>query len=174
MDVLKLSEHLKLDNTVQLWENEYVITDKGQNGTLLPRLKFAGLSPGFCPFVINDWNDEKKSLKGFCSIHKQAKPLICRMAPVAREVDIEEDTEEFFIKEPVEGCPGTGASSGLYLADYLKPLKEELFLEKKWFMLMSKMLEREISPEEILKTFFHFPLPADINTLMEKWEKALT
>ncbi|MBI9101897.1 MAG: YkgJ family cysteine cluster protein [Spirochaetales bacterium] len=171
MDVIILAKHLKMNNTKDLWEDGYIVTAGGQNGTLIPRLKFAGLSPGFCPFVVNNWDEETSCLKGTCSIHGKAKPLICRLAPIAREVDLDENEEEYFLKEPVIGCPGCKEQTEVNVGSYVETLGPELDLEKRWFTLLKTGLDRKVSPEDMLKKFFYIELPADPAKLMTEWEK---
>jgi Fe-S-cluster containining protein len=84
-----------------------VVVETGQNGALRPRLRFrpgpAGLS---CPFLVNDL-DEDGRLWGKCTLHyTQAKPLVCRLAPLARTVDLAEGSEVWMEVPPVAGCPG--------------------------------------------------------------------
>ncbi len=170
MDVLILASHMKFKHTTELWENNYLITEEGQNKALLPRMKFAGLSPGFCPFIINNWNEETSCLKGICSLHRKAKPLICRLAPVAREVDLDDETEEYFIQIPVTGCPGDGSNINNRVEEYLAPFRKELDWEKRWFELLKRGLDSDIPRDELLKLFFHFPLPVEMDTLLQSWE----
>ena len=90
-----------------LLKQHIIIVESGQNGALRPRLRFrngpAGLS---CPFLVNDL-DEADRLWGKCSLHDtQAKPLVCRLAPLARTVDLTDGSEVWMEVPPVAGCPG--------------------------------------------------------------------
>ncbi|MDF1567253.1 MAG: YkgJ family cysteine cluster protein [Spirochaetaceae bacterium] len=90
-----------------LVKQRIVIVESGQNGAMRPRLRFRpGPAGPSCPFLVNDL-DEKGRLWGKCSLHDtRAKPLVCRLAPLARTVDLTDGSEVWMEVPPVAGCPG--------------------------------------------------------------------
>ena len=105
-DLEALAQHLSL--TLQaLIDGRYVVMEEGQNGVVRAKMRFASTPVGkSCPFLVNDL-DENHRLWGKCSLHEtQAKPLVCRLAPLARSVDVNTGEEEWRVVPPVLGCPG--------------------------------------------------------------------
>ena len=163
-DILVLAGHLGFDRSSGLWDAGYVVTDRGQQGLLLPRIRFAGHRPGFCPFVINDWNQEENTLRALCSLQDTAKPLICRLAPAARQIDFESPEKETWrVELPVAGCPGGRSDKRNLLDLYLAPLRKELDMEEEFFRNLMIDLNRGFSPETLLEKYFSFPIPPVIS-----------
>lgn len=111
------------------------ITD--DNRFLRPVLRFKGFGKGknrlrFCPFLENSW-DAGGTLRGFCRLHPRFKPLVCALAPWAREVDLATGIEVWKGLAPVEGCPGMGRGPLKARGDDIKGLQERLDREKEWF-----------------------------------------
>jgi Fe-S-cluster containining protein len=74
-----------------------------------PRLRFRRKPFAFCPFLENGL-DDSGTLLGRCRLHPDFKPLVCHLAPLAREVDDDGSAacEVWSVVAPVEGCPGMG------------------------------------------------------------------
>jgi Fe-S-cluster containining protein len=75
-----------------------------------PRLHFRSRPLVQCPFLVNDVDDAGR-YRGLCSLHPDAKPLVCALSPLAREVEDSGQgpvTETWTFVPPVEGCPGVG------------------------------------------------------------------
>lgn len=74
-----------------------------------PRIRFRTKPLIQCPFLVNDV-DARGRYRGLCSLHPQFKPLVCRLAPLTREVSDDGSVarEAWSFLAPVEGCPGVG------------------------------------------------------------------
>ena len=106
-DLKRLAAHLGLPGEGELEYKRIIIEEAGQHGIRRPRLRFKPSPAGLqCPFLVNDL-DENGRLWGKCSLHETgAKPLVCRLAPLARTVDLQKGEEEWREVPPVIGCPG--------------------------------------------------------------------
>ncbi len=106
-DLERLAAELALSGPAELESRRIVVSEPSQHGVMRPRLRFRPSPAGLqCPFLVNDL-DEDGRLWGKCSLHNTAaKPLVCRLAPLARTVDLEAGTEEWREVPPVIGCPG--------------------------------------------------------------------
>lgn len=109
VDMERLAVHLGLEGRGELEERRIVVVEPGEHGVLRPRLYFPpGPAGTSCRFLINDL-DESGRLWGRCSLHgNAAKPLVCRLAPLSREIDLDDGTEKWMEVPPVIGCPGWG------------------------------------------------------------------
>ena len=130
--------------------NGFAVIDIWENGVLRPRIKFKNTPAGrFCPFLINDLQ-ENGILSGKCSLHyTDAKPLVCRLAPFAREINLEKGTEVWFEVTPVPGCPGWQGNpppdKGRRLKrepELDKSLRADLNMEENYFRTLSAFLLR--------------------------------
>jgi len=74
-----------------------------------PRLRFRTRPRRQCPFLINEIAGDG-AYRGLCSLHPDAKPLVCALSPLAREVTSGPDavSETWSFVPPVEHCPGVG------------------------------------------------------------------
>ncbi len=117
-DMERLAVHLGLkipgsgaDAQSILMEKHLILVEAGQHGASRPRLRFPLTPAGrSCRFLINDL-DEDGQLHGRCSLHyTDAKPTVCRLAPLARTIDLAGGSEEWREVPPVAGCPGWGDS----------------------------------------------------------------
>lgn len=111
-DLLRLAGHLDFPGVEELELRRIVIAEAAEHGIRRPRLRFiptpAGLS---CRFLINDL-DESGRLWGKCALHgTPAKPLVCRLAPLSRSINLDTGEEEWREIPPVIGCPGWTSGS---------------------------------------------------------------
>jgi len=165
-DLRRLGRFLGMGHTERLFQEGYLVMDRGQNGLLFPRMRFRGHRPGFCPFVENHWNPDTGTLRALCALHGKAKPLVCRLAPLARELDFKDagtqagvpPEESWFLQEPVTGCPGMDRGEDQLLREALAPLREELEGEAGFFRRLMEEENRGGTPESLFETFFLFPL----------------
>ncbi len=100
-------------------------------GILRPRLRFRQRPFRFCPFLENDLAEDG-ILRGRCQLHPDFKPLVCQVAPLAREVDDDGETavENWLVVPPVTGCPGM--DRGKKLALPLGEIRRRLDAEVLW------------------------------------------
>jgi len=108
-DMERLVVPLGLGGPEELEERRIIVIEAGEHGILRPRLFFPrGPAGRACRFLVNDL-DEEGRLWGRCSLHfTEAKPLVCRLAPLSREIDLDEGSEKWMEVPPVIGCPGWG------------------------------------------------------------------
>lgn len=117
-DLERLSAYLGLkipgsgiDAQSVLVKKYIIVIEPGQHGVPRSRLRFPLTPAGrSCRFLVNDMGEDGL-LRGRCSLHyTDAKPTVCRLAPLARIVDLVDGTEEWREVAPVVGCPGWGCS----------------------------------------------------------------
>ncbi|KAA3610762.1 MAG: hypothetical protein D8M58_21210 [Calditrichaeota bacterium] len=172
-DLYKMALYEKYENTRQLFDNETVYLVKTQNDAWQPQIKFRALpsnkfnkkSIKFCPFLINDLNDQN-NLKGLCCLHPQKKPLICSMAPVGRVLDLKDDSEKFVFVKPAPDCPGVESKKIHYLDDIKNNLTAELEYEKRFFKILDS-LKKDHQKAFYLQELYSFKAT-------ENFEKILT
>jgi len=169
-DMERLAFHLGLEGPDELKERRIIVFDAGEHGILRPRLLFPpGPAGASCRFLINDL-DESGRLWGRCSLHgKEAKPLVCRLAPLSREIDLDDGREKWIEIPPVIGCPGWGDSppptEGRSLpTPELEPgIREDLDGETEYFKILSEKLS-QFKGILIVKAA---PLPSSLSTFTE-------
>ena len=105
-DLYKIGKHFNLYNSKELFDRGLIKLKLGQNNVQIPTINFKINPYKFCPFLINDIN-ENNILKGFCSLHPYIKPLVCILSPYSREYDSLSNNTIFFNTKPTETCPGT-------------------------------------------------------------------
>ncbi|MDC7231826.1 MAG: YkgJ family cysteine cluster protein [Spirochaetales bacterium] len=164
-DIYKMGRFLGLKHSRELFQNKRLILDKGQNGLNLPRILFKEEPFSFCPFLINDF-DESEGLRGFCSLHLIHKPLVCRLAPLYREIDLLEKTDDFHFILPHPGCPGKEQEGFIDPENERKELERELDFEIRYYRLLS-------SHEEDPSFLWDFSLEDkdDFDEILTQWEK---
>ena len=106
-DLQRLASHLGAAGSGALESRGLIVREAGEHDIVRPRLRFRlGPAGRSCPFLMNDLDDDGR-LWGRCSLHgTSAKPLVCRLAPLARFLDLATGSEEWFEIPPVIGCPG--------------------------------------------------------------------
>lgn len=174
-DLYKIARFKKYNNTRQLFLKQLVMLVKGQNDVWLPMIKFKRLisrkhhSPlpfKFCPFLINEINDENE-LKGYCSLHPDRKPLICSLAPVGRIVDIEKQSEKFVFAKPAPDCMGVKSQKINYLDEIKLKYKEDLENELRYYRILKNAADRRLNKSEIIETIYSF-------TVSQPFKKSLS
>lgn len=162
-DLYKMGRFLKVNHTDDLFDRGIIVLDKGQNNLDLPRIQFKTEPFSFCPFLINDF-DEDRGLTGRCSMHLEHKPLVCRLAPLSRVLDLESGTDEFEFILPHPACPGKTVNQILDPAEEKKLLAEELALEKRYYSLLSRH-------EDAPRFLWSFSLENPFESVLETWEE---
>jgi Fe-S-cluster containining protein len=98
-----------------------------------PRIRFRTKPLRQCPFLSNDVSPDG-TYRGLCSLHPEAKPLVCSLSPLARAVDdpgAGPVSETWSFVPPVEGCPGVGRGPDLPPGPPAD-LRERLDAEVRW------------------------------------------
>ncbi len=163
LDIFRIGRFLKLEHSSELFKRRLLMLDKGQNGLQLPRIRFKEKPFLFCPFLINDF-DEERGLRGLCSLHPEHKPLVCRLAPLSRHLDLNSGEEEFEFILPHPDCPG-GKTDRILDPDRERDLlAEDLGLETRYYRLLS-------AHEEDPGFLWNFPLDQPYKNLIEEWER---
>lgn len=160
-DLLKMRRARGLEHNQQLLDQGLIVLDRGQRDLLLPRILFrktSGLQ--FCPFLENRLEDDG-TLKGLCGLHPDRKPLVCALAPTARELDLETGGSRFYFQEPVKGCPGCLSEHPYFMNRLFPQIEEELELEREYLMRLNQAVNRGDSSEEILKRIFNLHVRKD-------------
>jgi thioesterase domain-containing protein len=137
-DLYKITRRLSLGDSGELFRMGLVKLVKGQNDAYIPRINFRTKPFKFCPWVINDMGEDDV-LRGFCSLHPHDKPLVCKMAPVGRMLDLSDKIESFVLTEPTENCPGMAVDQENHLSDLKEEFREELDYETRFFVLLEKL-----------------------------------
>ncbi len=155
-DLYKIGRFYKLNHTEELFQKGLVEWADGQNDLQLPKIRFKSYPFPFCPFLMNDFSEEL-GLRGLCSLHPDHKPLVCKLAPLAREVDLDTGRDSFSFIPPHPDCPGCGKGDPIDIENEKETLREELVYERELYRLLR---EREESPETIRELYL-FSLDRD-------------
>jgi len=140
-DLYKIAQKLGFPSTEQLFHQKFVKLAEGQNGAWIPRINFRRKPFPFCPWLINDLGDDSV-LRGFCSLHPQDKPLVCKLAPAGRIADLAGGSEQYVLTAPTENCPGMESCCENSLSELKKELRHELDFELRFFALLESMSGR--------------------------------
>ena len=136
-DLWKMAKYLNLPTTGELFEQDWVGEQRLDRGGFRPYIRFKEKPMRFCPFLENRLEDDGELL-GYCRLHPDRKPLVCSLAPLGRELELP-NLETWFFTEPIEGCPGCDASKCCTPSQTIEPLREELELERLYFLVMETM-----------------------------------
>jgi hypothetical protein len=152
-DLYKMAKELGFSSTEMLFTKGYVELVEGQNGLKLATMKFKIKPVMFCPFLINDVDDNFK-LRGFCSLHPYKKPLVCILAPISREYDVDSKTSNYFTTHPTENCPGTYSKNDVELSTMLQPINNEIKYEEIYYDILDMILTHNIT--DYFAPLYHF------------------
>ena len=142
-DIYKMAKHLKIQNSKDLFTKGYLKLLKGQNNLYTPKINFKTKPYPFCPFLINDVN-ENMELKGFCSLHPYIKPLVCILAPITKVYNTETGINEFGFIKPTESCPGELIGEHTPIEDILLPVKNEIEYENSFYDILNTIIDKKI------------------------------
>ena len=154
-DLLRMAEFLNYKNTKELFTNSVVLIDCKRNGYPLPRIRFSKGFTKCCPFLENNL-EEDNTLKGYCLLHPNAKPLVCSLAPLYRSIDLKANTEVWGFLSPLDGCPGGKLDSSVITPP--EHLKQLLNKEKAFFKKLSQKTDQGYSKEKICSAFYYIPV----------------
>ncbi|OQY31110.1 MAG: hypothetical protein B6241_14785 [Spirochaetaceae bacterium 4572_59] len=149
-DLYKMGRFLNMSHSIELFEKKLIEWAPGQNSLLLPKIRFKTEPFSFCPFLINDYQDEL-GLRGLCSLHPEHKPLVCHLAPLTRQIDLETGEDSFGFIPPHPDCPGCGRGEEIREDLVRKELKSELAHEMTYYQILSDRAEGH--PEKIRGLF---------------------
>ncbi|MCW8965688.1 MAG: hypothetical protein OQK82_03240 [Candidatus Pacearchaeota archaeon] len=168
-DMYKLCTYLKLDHTRDLFERGLLRPAIAENGGWIPRLQFRKKPLQFCPFVINDMDDDFH-LKCYCRLHPNLKPLICKLAPVGRIIDCNTEEINYVSIPPVKTCPGMKSNHLRIIEDLEKDLQDELDYDFRFYMILDTIINTTEWTREITEELYYFPVNESFETVLEDLE----
>ncbi|MBN1409814.1 MAG: YkgJ family cysteine cluster protein [Spirochaetales bacterium] len=161
-DLYKMARFLQASNTQYLFDKYYVILVRGQNNMLVPRIKFKTGKYAGCPFLENVVEDSR-DIKGYCKLHPDAKPLVCKMAPLGRIIDFESHTEQYTLTPPVKGCPGMKNHKTNTIQEFIAGLEKELEEDKRFFRILEDLNKNHENTDTSLKNMYFFETIGDFH-----------
>jgi Fe-S-cluster containining protein len=166
-DLRRMAAFLGFESTGQLFTNGWVAEESLEKGGFRPFIRFREKPLKFCPFLENRLEDSGELL-GRCKLHPANKPLVCALAPLGREVQLP-DIEEWYVIEPIEGCPGCRKSTACALEREIAPLRADLHLEISYFKVM-KILQNAHAPLAVFRRFHQeFRVGETVNVYLNRW-----
>lgn len=156
-DLIRMAHFLNYKSTKSLFENGYVVIDRERGGAPLPRINFKTRPFSFCPFLEN--REENGKWLGYCKMHPNIKPLVCRMAPVSRTIDLVTSEESFSFHKPYPDCPGCKSRKKIYIDEWIQPYRKELDKETDFFMQLSSCLPITLNDDEVTYRFYSISVP---------------
>lgn len=170
-DLYKLVKRLELDSSDQLFERNLIRLVTVQNGIWTPQIIFKEKPFAFCPWLINDLGEDGV-LRGFCSLHPHDKPLICKMAPVSRTVDFDDDTISYNLTSPTENCPGMKINQENRLSDLKEELGKEFEYEYRYYRILDHLVGMK-KDRSFFETFYSFRRKQDFEDILTEREEAV-
>jgi Fe-S-cluster containining protein len=149
-DIWKIAKFLKFNSAQELFHKGYLEFHYNEHNVYIPKIKFKTKPWKFCPFLVNSMEGDSR-LKGSCSLHPLHKPLICSLAPLAREIDFSANKEQYFFIKPAPDCPGVCSKKTNYLKDIIQKYQLELELQKQFFREMEARKHTQMSKMEIIR-----------------------
>ncbi|MBN2531518.1 MAG: hypothetical protein JXB88_01435 [Spirochaetales bacterium] len=168
-DLYKLCNYLKVDYTGDLFERGLVKPAIIENGSWIPRIQFRKKPFSFCPFLINNM-DENFKLECYCRLHSYFKPLACRMAPVGRIIDCSAEETRYVLISPAAECPGMKSLDLCKIADLENELKHELEYDYRFFMILDAIINATEWTEKVTEKLYYFSTAGSFITILEKLE----
>ena len=163
-DIYKMSKYLKFKSSEELFKRGYILLTKGQNGIMLPKIKFKEYPYSFCPFLINDL-DENNNLKGLCSLHPYIKPLVCILSPVSRIYSSKNSISEYVFTPPTENCPGINSCKSNNLRNLIPMVDKELNYESRFYDILEYISDNKI--EEYKDSLYFFNTEDSFETILD-------
>ncbi len=133
-DLILMAQFKGFDRTSELFTQGLVEAIREESGWR-PRIRFRTKPARFCPFLQNNITEEG-TLQGLCSLHPLFKPLVCHLSPLGRSLDLQENTQEWKVIAPVEGCPGMGKGAARKVNQDLEKFQTRLANEKEFFQFL--------------------------------------
>lgn len=154
-DLYKMGKHLKLNSTKELFDKKILCFKTGQNSIFIPEIVFKTSPYKFCPFLINDLNEDMV-LKGYCSLHPFIKPLVCILAPISKLYKTVDKSINYSSTIPTENCSGEFYGNDVPIEDLLKPVKDEIIYENQFYDILDSIMINEI--ENYREDLYYFNL----------------
>ena len=162
-DLYKIAKHLQMESTKELFDKKFVELKEGQNRILLPKLRFKTSPYKFCPFLVNDL-DENNILKSYCSLHPLAKPLVCALAPVSKEYDTDTGKTRYFYTRLTESCPGTFDIDDTEDREITAPVLKEIEYEEMFFRILDRIIKSVTT--DYSDELYYFPVSDEYDDII--------
>lgn len=172
-DLMRMASFLKLASSKELFDRSLVRLVQGENRAWLPQMRFKNKPFRFCPFLINEEDDQGRLL-GLCRLHPYHKPLICSLAPVGRRVDLQSGKIDYLLVSPAPDCPGVDSDVKNRLSDVLKVNRTGLSYQTRFFKLLRQALARNWPRQKYLQEFYTFSIMEEFEDILSSMEKAVT
>lgn len=168
-DLYKIAKHLDFTNTKELFNKKYVVLTQGQNSLNLPMINFKTSPYKFCPFLENHLTEENE-LKGFCSLHPYIKPLVCILAPISKEIDLDCNKTNYYITMPTDYCSGTICYENKYIENTKLEHSKEISYENRYYNILNTIINKKIINYE---SIFHFDTEKSFEDIINDIENFL-
>ncbi len=174
-DLFKLARFRQLQNTVELFQQRLVTLQKDpERAVYRPFVRFKTRPFKFCPFLINEVT-ETGTLKGWCQLHPEYKPLVCALSPVGVRYDSQSNRTQFLLVPPTIACPGMKQPTTHQLETYLQPFKQEINWQNTFFRILEKTTAFNWNAENFKKQLYTFsvqvPFEQTLTRLMNTFLK---
>jgi Fe-S-cluster containining protein len=170
-DLYKILKFTGYTKSEDLFNNKIVELVISQKEALVPKIRFNRSSLIFCPFLENELT-ENNNLLGRCKIHPDYKPLICKLSPIAREVDLSSGEIKHRLVEPAPGCPGMDQPEQNDLSIILNNLVDELEFEDRYYNILESLGSNQVASILIKNIFFNIstkiPFEETLSTLQKQ------
>lgn len=171
-DLQRMAGYLEYSTTARLFEDGVVEELKREIG-FRPAIRFRQMPEKFCPFLENVLDDKSWTLSGRCKLHPHLKPLVCKLAPLGRELSFDENlrvSEQWLFTEPVRGCPGCRVGQRQLGAEWSQSHAQELELELSYFHIM-EVLTREHAPMQEFRAFHrNLKVEQNVAEYLDEWQ----
>lgn len=169
-DLYKIARRFNMANSGELFSSGLVKLVKVQNHVWTPQIVFKKEPFTFCPWLINDLGEDDV-LRGFCSLHPHDKPLICKMAPAGRIVDLPSGEISYVLTPPTENCPGMTYEDQNSLSELKEALKEELDYEFRFYRLLEENAIAAMDRDRMMNEFYSIPLSLSFENYLNELER---
>lgn len=163
-DLYRLAKHLKFADSSQLFRRGIVILVAGPGNSFIPQLRFKVKPFRVCPFL------EHTPGRGLCNLHPDDKPLICSMAPLAREYDALNRENRWFFVKPAPDCPGVEKRDEQRLSDFTQNYQQQLCYQTRFFNLMHQLTGRDLSESDYRDQIYYFKTAQAFESILNALE----
>jgi len=164
-DLCKLGRYHKYESSRMLFDAGRVVLVKDQNQSYLPRIRFKLKPFQFCPYLLNIDTDPD-TFRTKCSLHPDNKPLICFLAPLGRVIDLDREIDEYLYINPAPDCPGIESDKENMLSAAVSEFEQELKFQYRFFKILKKAANNELSRQAYLEDIYYFDLRQDFETIL--------
>lgn len=171
-DLYKLSRFMHYRHSHELISAKLIKMVRGENDVPAFRMFFKVRPFRYCPFLENRLQ-ESGTPAGRCRLHPRFKPLVCKLAPAGRIVDLRRRQQvSYTVTPPAQDCPGFGSGPGIRIEDIRRHLQEELDWEVRYFHLLDFLIDMDPARQDKYSRQLHtFCITGDFNAIISKQER---